>query len=154
MAKRFKWRLESVKKVKEREEEQNQERLAQARRVLAAEEAALSELLKQRETHIRMVQEKQAGRIDATELARAYAYLEKLNGQVQKQAQKVHAARSSAEQTRETLVKSVQERKVMDNLRERDYQKFRKEEQRRDQAALDETANRRSFWNGERPTPS
>jgi flagellar biosynthesis chaperone FliJ len=42
------------------------------------------------------------------------------------------------------LVKAVQENKVLENLRARDHQVFKKDERKREQAETDETANRAS----------
>ena len=148
MAKRFKWRFASVKKAKEREEERNQEALAEARRALRAEEAELSRLLELRAACWQQVREKQSGALNTADLLLAHAYLEKLSGQIQEQARRVENARSGADRKRSVLLKTVQERKVLENLKDRDYREFRKEERRRDQAAMDETANRRSFDNG------
>ena len=148
MAKRFKLRFESVKNAKDREEERNQEALAEARRLLHSEEAELSRLLDLRKAQLGQLREKQAGRLNTADISLAHAYLEKLGGQIQEQTQRVDEARSGADEKRTILLKTVQERKVLENLKDRDHREFRKEERRRDQAAMDETANRRAFDNG------
>jgi len=143
MAKRFKWRLETVKNVKEREEEQCQLRLADARRLLAQEEARLAALQEKRKALMGELREKQSGALDTAKLATINAYLEQLADQAKQQAERVEASRSDAQKRQEELLKSVQENRVLDNLRERDLQSYRKEERKRDQTAMDETANRR-----------
>ena len=148
MAKRFKWRFESVKNAKDREEERNQEALAEARRLLHSEEAELSRLLDLRNAYLGQLREKQAGRLNTADISLVHAYLEKLGGQIQEQTQRVDKARSGADEKRTILLKTVQERKVLENLKDRDHREFRKEERRRDQATMDETANRRAFDNG------
>ena len=148
MAKRFKWRFESVKNAKDREEERNQEALAEARHLLHSEEAELSRLLDLRNAYLGQLREKQAGRLNTADISLVHAYLEKLGGQIQEQTQRVDEARSGADEKRTILLKTVQERKVLENLKDRDHREFRKEERRRDQAAMDETANRRAFDNG------
>ena len=148
MAKRFKWRLESVKNVKTQEEERNQQRLVEAQNALRAEEASLAGLCDQREVYHRQLQEKQSGRLNTADMSVLHAYLEQLAGKIQAQSSRVESARSTVEQRREALLKSVQENKVLENLETRDYQAFRKAESRKDQAAMDETANRRASGRG------
>lgn len=148
MAKRFKWRFESVKKAKEREEEQGQQNLVRAQDALTSEEAKLAELRDQREVYIRQLREKQDGRLNTADLSRINTYLENLAGQIKAQAQQVEKTRSVVNRHREALLKTVQERKVLENLKERDYRAFRKTERRQDQVTMDETANRRNGHRG------
>ena len=144
MAKRFRWRLESVKKAKEREEERKQEALAEARNALRAEEGKLAELRRKQEDAARQLREKQEGRINPSDLALADAYQRELEKRIRNQTGEVEEARSASEQKRQILLKSVQENKVLENLKGRAQQRHRKEAQRRDQADSDEAANRNS----------
>lgn len=145
MAKRFKWRLDPVRKVKEREEERNRETLVEARDALRAEEDRLADLNRQRAEAVRELQGRQQGALDAGDLARRDAFVRSLNDRIRKQSEAVAAARRQEQERQEALVKAVQERKVFDNLKERDQQRFRKEQLRKEQAATDETANRQSY---------
>lgn len=144
MAKRFRWRLDSVKKAKENEEERNQEALAGARNALRGEEGKLAELDDRREQAVRQIQEKQDGPLDPRDMVRRDAYVRDLEEQIKQQTGAVEAARSEADAKQEQLLKSMKERKVLDNLRERDRGRFKKAERRKEQAATDETANRQS----------
>ena len=144
MAKRFRWRLESVKKAKEREEERRQEALAEARNALRAEEGKLAELRREQEATARKLREKQKGRLNPSDLALADAYQKELEKRARKQIGEVEKARTVSEQKREILLESVQENKALENLRGRAEKRHRKEVQRRDQAANDEAANRKS----------
>ncbi len=148
MAKRFKWRLEPVKKAKERDEERGQAELAEARRALQTEETKLAQLREKREACVRQLHEKQAGRLNTADLALTHAYLKDLDRQIQAQTGRIEGAKSSAEAKQEALLKTMQEKKVLENLKERDRRKFRKTERRKDQAAMDETANRRASNRG------
>ena len=148
MAKRFKWRLELVKKTKERDEERSQTELAEARRAFQTEETKLSQLREKGEACVRQLHEKQAGRLNTADLARTHAYLKDLERQIQAQTGRIEDARSTAEVKQEALLKTRQEKKVLENLKERDLRKFRKTESRKDQAAMDETANRRASKRG------
>lgn len=142
MARRFKWRFETVKNAKEREEERHRENLAEARRVLVTEEAELVELHANREDCLRQLREKQAGRLNTADISLVLTYLEDLDQKIRKQAQTVAKAQSAAESKREILAQTVQENKILENLKERDNEKFRKAERRKDQAETDEAAVR------------
>ena len=144
MARKFTWRLDPVKKVKEREEERNQEALAEANRAIRSEEDKLSDLVRQRSEAVKALQDSQQGALDPRDLAMRDAYVRKLNASIQTQTEVVEAARTLAMDRQEALVKAVQERKVFDNLKDRDHQRFKKEQKRREQADTDETANRQS----------
>ncbi|MDA0745088.1 MAG: flagellar export protein FliJ [bacterium] len=144
MAKRFKWRLDPVKKIKERQEDQEREALASARNALAQEESRLADLKKQRIDFAEQLRQQQSGRLNLSELARLQAYLNSLDKKIKHQATQVKTVQETANQQQETLLKAMQDRKALENLRERDHQKFRKTEKRREQATTDETANRRA----------
>lgn len=143
MAKRFKWRFETVEKVKRREKEQRQEALASSRRTLQAEEQILAELLTLRVEQQRLQKQQQEGRLDPQALGRIYAYLENLNEKIEEQQAIVERAHLIEQQKQQALVEAVQEEKVLENLRVKDQQEFRKQERRKEQAQTDETASRR-----------
>lgn len=142
MAKRFTWRLETVKKAKEREEEKHQQLLGRAEAALKKEEADLAALESERERCAGELHGSRSGKLDPAGLARSHAYLKQLEDKIRKQKEQVELARSVSDEKRGILVKTVQERKVLENLRDRDQRKFRKEERRKDQALTDETAGR------------
>ena len=144
MAKRFKWRFESVKNAKDKEEERSQQELANAQNKLRSEEEKLADLQGRREVHVRRLRQKQTGRLNTADISVIHAYLEELSGQIQRQGRRVEEARVNVGHKREALLRTVQENKVLENLKERDNQAFRKTERRRDQARTDEIANRRA----------
>ena len=144
MARRFTWRLESVKKAKKREEDRDREDLAAARRRVRSAESDLTQLQGQKDDCLDQLRTKQSGHINTTELKLARTYLQRLEGKIEKQNRNLRNTQSVTDQKREILLKTVQEVKVLENLKERDYQMYRKIERRRDQARTDEGANRRA----------
>jgi flagellar FliJ protein len=149
MAKRFKWRLETVKKAKEREKEKNQELLGRAQTALRTEETKLATLRSERDKCVQELEGSRTGRLNPANLSLSHSYLNQLDRKIQEQEKQVELARSVTEEKRGILLKTVQERKVLENLRDREHQKFKKEERRRDQAMTDETAGRRAFNNNQ-----
>lgn len=142
MAKRFKWRLDTVKKAKERHEDQKKLALGKAQSAQNIEERALSELQRKRKDQQERLISNQSGKLNALDLQTAHAYIGSLSQKIEAQQAKVDAARNVTESRRSDLVKAVQENKVLENLRTRDHQSHRKEERKREQAETDETANR------------
>jgi len=142
MAKRFKWRLETVKQAKERHEDQKKQALGEAQAAQSVEERALSDLERKREEQRDRLRSNQSGKLNPLDLKAAHAYISDLTQKIEAQEQKVEAAKQITESRRVELVKAVQENKVLENLRDRDHETHKKQERRREQAEMDETANR------------
>ena len=142
MAKRFKWRLNTVKKAKERHEDQKKVALVEAQNSLNAEERKLSDLEAQRKIQTNRLRANQSGKLNALDLQASHAYISDLSLKIEAQRKRIAAARQIAESRRTELVKAVQENKVLENLRTRDHAAFRKSERKREQTETDETANR------------
>jgi flagellar export protein FliJ len=144
MAKRFKWRLDTVKKAKERHEDQKKQALGEAQSSQNTEEARLAELRAARRDQTDRLKTKQAGKLNAQDLQASHAYISNLEQKIDDQNRRLEVAKQITDSRRTDLVKAVQENKVLENLRTRDHQVFKKSEQKREQAETDETANRAS----------
>ena len=144
MAKRFKWRLDTVKKAKERFEDQKKQAFSDAQSSQNAEEAILAELYNARLAQQNRLKENQSGKLNPIELQASHAYISNLELKIAAQLKMVEAASQLTESHQAELVKAVQENKVLENLRTRDHQVFKKDERKREQAETDETANRAS----------
>ena len=142
MAKRFKWRLDSVKQAKERKEDQKKVALGEAQNSLHVEEGNRTDLEVLRKEQRDRLRANQSGKLNALDLQASHAYISDLNQKLEAQQKRIEAARQIAEIRRAELVKAVQENKVLENLRTRDYTAFKKNVQKREQMETDETANR------------
>ena len=147
MAKRFKWRFETVEKAKQREKEQRQQALASSRQTLQAEEGVLAELMALRSEQRKLQEQQRIGRLNTDALSQMHTYLENLGQKIKRQQAVVERARKSEQSKQQALVETVREEKVLANLKERDRTEFRKQERRHDQGQTDEVANRRA-WPG------
>ena len=76
------------------------------------------------------------------------AYLRQLRQDVIHQEEVMDDLEAKAEDKRIDLLKASQEKKVLENLRERQYISYRKDLSRWEQAFLDELAQRRSRSGG------
>ncbi|MBS12847.1 MAG: flagellar export protein FliJ [Gemmatimonadetes bacterium] len=142
MAKKFRWRLNTVKKAKERHEDQKQQALGEAQTSQNAEERVMDELQVQRQAQQDRLKSTQSGKLNPIDLQAAHAYISDLTQKIEAQQERVEAARAITQSRRNDLVKAVQENKVLENLRTRDHEAFRKDERKREQAETDEVANR------------
>ncbi len=143
MAKRFVWRFDMLRRTREREEERIQQELAEALGKFRAEERELERLQELHAENTVKLREKQTGVLNSAEMSTMYGYRENIRRMASDQVAKLELAQSIVNEKQEILTKAVQERKVLDSLRERDYNDYRKEIRRRDQAEMDEIANRR-----------
>lgn len=141
MARRFRFRLETVLRVRRIGEREAQRRVARKLREIAR----LDEQNRRTVDQIRQAWEElrgaqRGGRIDPLELARGRAWLAHLRRLVQQRT--AHRARLSAElaglqrELREARIRS----RMLETLRERRWNEYRSAAQRREQAELDETA--------------
>ena len=146
MAKRFRWRLETVLKSKYRAEEQRQQDLAQAIAQLNVEQAERVRIAELQVACRQDLKQFQTGRLNVADLAQINTYLEALEQQHQQVEERIQEAQKTVDATRERLAKAVRERQVLENLKTQDYQAFQKAERKRDQAMMDELAARRKWY--------
>ena len=144
MAKRFVWRLETVLNVRRRTEEQRQQELAQAMARLNAEQAE-RERVHDLQTLCRQdLKQRRTGRLNLTDLTHINAYLSALDRQHRRVEKRIADAQQAVAKKRTALTQAVRDRQILENLKARDYQVFRKEARRRDQAMMDEVAARKA----------
>lgn len=146
MAKRFRWRLETVLMSKHRAEEQRQQDLAQAISVLNAEQAERIRILDLQMQCRQDLKQFQTGRLNVTDLAQINTYLEALDQQCQGVETRITDAQTAVDEVRGKLAQAVRERQVLENLKDQDFRAFQKAERKRDQAMMDELAARRKWY--------
>lgn len=146
MAKRFRWRLETVLKSKHRAEEQRQQDLAQAISQLNVEQAERGRIVALQMQCRQDLKQFQTGRLNVSDLAQINIYLDALERQCEKVETRIKEAQETVDVTREKLAQAVRERQVLEKLKTQDYQAFQKAERKRDQAMMDELAARRKWY--------
>jgi len=144
MAKRFVWRLETVLRHRLRTEEQRQQDLAESLVQLSNEHATRTDLVALQDRCREDLKQRQSGKLNPVDLMQINTYLGDLDRKHQETDQRIAIGQKVVVDKREILAQAVRERQVLENLKEQDYSAFRKKEQRRDQAAMDELASRRS----------
>ncbi|MBU1487067.1 flagellar export protein FliJ [bacterium] len=138
---RFKFKLQRVLEIKEHREELLRNELAEANRVHQQERRALNELEENRERHFSEFSRAQAQEfLIISDLRIRLNFIKRLTGDLIGQSQKVREASKKVEDVRGELVKASQEKKVLESLKEKHYKGFLKEEESKEQHALDEIA--------------
>lgn len=137
----FVFRLERVRRVRERTEELAQQELASSlqsrRHGEAALGAASSRLDDARRTHpLRALETAVAG----ADLRAAQAYLERLAAQRHHAARELDIRSADVQARRDTLREAAREREVLERLRERRRGEHVRDSERLSAAALDEVA--------------
>jgi flagellar protein FliJ len=141
---RFRFRLQTVLEHRQRLEEMAQLEHAQAQASQAREEGVLARL-KQAEDDGFSVLERQrmTGKLDIESLQLGMGYLDALKVQIQRQDQVVDRVRRHTASRREALVDAMQQRKVLDRLKEKQQQDHQAAESHREAVALDEMVTMR-----------
>jgi flagellar protein FliJ len=138
----FKFRFETVLATRCSAEELRQKELAEARRALAAEQAALRD---KRSTRRRCMQElqrtqRQSFRAPAVQLYGPY--LARLERDIDAQQKRVAGAERQVNQKRSALIAAVKHRKVLEKLKEKDQKDHLNAVALRDRKFMDDVASR------------
>ncbi len=108
------------------------------------EQQVLNGLQQRQEQHMDSLrQQQQQGRLDCDLIQLHQQYLRSLTDHVVAQAARVHEVAQQAETKREELVKTMQDRKVLERLRERFRARQAQELLRRETRAVDEIVTTR-----------
>lgn len=140
---KFKFRLESVLKQREANERRLLREYAAARRALQVEEDELARRVHSREAAAARLREELTGRCRATELTALECFLECVAIDIRRQEARVEAAREIAEAKRLETIEAGKERKLVERLREKEWERYLAEYRRDEQKFLDEVGGSR-----------
>ena len=74
------------------------------------------------------------------ELKRQYLFKQKIEERIEKQIELIEKTKEELEVLRQELLEAQKDRKIMENLKERDYNSYKEELMRIEQKELDEVA--------------
>lgn len=140
---RFQFRLDRVMGVRRNRERICQQELAMAHEVLRVGEEDLARLEASETACAAAVRGQFSGVIRPVSIAGHLAYLRGLRRDAIHQQEVVDGLAAEVEEKRADLLRASQEKKVLENLRERRYLSYRKDLNRREQTFLDEVAQQR-----------
>lgn len=108
--------------------------LERQKRILKDIETCRDELIKE-------IKSKSLSGISVGLLKEYSSYLSLLKDRIEHQKNNVRRAQKDVDKCREQLIIAVQERKMMEKLREKKYEEYTKEQQKMEQKAIDEIAS-------------
>jgi flagellar FliJ protein len=140
MARRFKFHLQSLLRVREVAEDRARRRFFEVLRSTHALERELREIAREREdarARCRRPLEEGAA-LDLEEILRRQRYLNVLQGRMASRHQEILRLRPALEEARTALREARRRRKVVEEIRDRRKREFELEETRREVRELDE----------------
>ena len=140
---RFRFRLESVLRVREAREDVKKRELGVKMGHLRREEDRMDELEASGRSHDQSREEKGVGRITVRGLMRDFFYARHLEKKQEDQQVLVEQAREDMEGKREELVDASKDKKVLERLKEKKHVEWNKKALKEEQALIDETASQR-----------
>lgn len=147
MSKRFQFDFQRLLNLRERIEEQKAHELAEAKNKQQQNEKSLQKLLNTRENLMLSVEA--AKRRKAAESIAKFqmmsGYMSQLGDDIKSRHLQTEKSRSETEDKRKALLKAVQSKEVMNNLRDKQRDQFRKLQNQRDLGEESEIALRMFF---------
>jgi flagellar protein FliJ len=141
---KFRFRLQTVLEHRQRLEEMAQLEHAQAQASQTREEGVLSRLKRAEDDGFgELERQRMTGRLDIEALQLGMGYLDALKVQIQRQDQVVDRVRRHTVARREQLVDAMQQRKVLDRLKEKQLQDHRAAENHRETVETDDIVTMR-----------
>ena len=140
---RFIFRFAANLRVKERIEEQKKIEYGKALAALETEKQKKARMLLEREETIASFRESVNKLITPADVQTHNNYLGLLKAMVIKQDETIKKCEETAEIKRLELVEAMKQRKIMEKLKEKDRERFIREEQLREQKIQDETVSYR-----------
>ena len=138
---KFKFRLASLLSIKEKMEQLKKNEYAEALAIVNKLLLKKTELLEEIERNLNIWQNQLQNGAKPNEIIQYNHYVELVKVNVKKTEEEIINAQEMAEKKRLLLVEAMKERKMLENLKEKDYNEFRIEETKEEQKFLDEIAS-------------
>lgn len=138
----FKFRFETLLVTRRHAEETLQKELSEARRALAAEQAALRDKKSTRRQCLQDLRRKQQQSFRTPDIHLYGPYLERLERDIDLQQKRVAGAERKVNQKRLALIEVVKKRKILEKLKEKDQQGYLKTIAVHERKFMDEVAGR------------
>ena len=146
--KQFQFRLQKVMETTQTKEEVKKRELAVALGRLRENEAQLEKLLDSLEQHIKHYESCcNRSAFKVSELRNLSGYTEKLRQDIQAQVKKIAQLTETARLIRKKLMEITKDKKVLEKLKDRKYEEFKKKLRSMEQKFMDEVSAR-SYTNG------
>ena len=138
---KFVFKLQAVFNLKKQIENNLKNELGKAVQELERQKKKLKDIEFERAIYYQEINVKSSSGISVGKLKEFSSYISHLNEKIDHQKNNIKRAQKSVDKYREQLIIAVQERKMMEKLREKKYEEFMKEQQREEQKIIDEIAS-------------
>jgi len=138
---KFKFKLQSFLGVKQKIEDQKKNEYGKALNALKKEEEKKIELLNQHSNTINEMRAKMSLGIKPAQLQQYNNFIAYILEQIQLQETVIQKAKVMAETKRQELVNAMKSRKMLETLKEHEFESYMKEEKKAEQKILDEIAS-------------
>ena len=146
--KQFQFRLQKVMETTRIKEEIKKRELAKAMQKLRDNEAQLETLLGELEEHISYIEScHKRSTLKVSELSYLSGYMEKLGREILAQTKKIARLAEEVRVYREKLMEITKDKKVLERLKDKKYEEFKKKLRSMEQKFMDEVSTR-SYING------
>ena len=135
---RFRYRLQKVLNIKLKLEDQAKQEFSTARMLLIREEEKLEALYERKRGYEDRARELLSGVLDVQEIETNKNAILTMDGYIADQRMHVEKAQRRLEQAREHMTAAMQERKIQETLREKEFEAFLREENRAESKVIDE----------------
>lgn len=140
---RFRFQLQALLDFRIRKEDELKRRLGELEKIMHAEQETLAELERSRQEAAARYEELESSDVDL-ERARLYrGFYRWLSSRIEDQQQVISELEDEMKIQRDRVVEAMRERKVVQSLRDSQFERFRLDELRREQAFLDDLATSR-----------
>lgn len=139
----FKFRLASIKKLKEYQEKQCKDEMARCITnlfIAKEKQRRIEEMILQTEEEILRLQQ---GILDLPRIQVYHNYLSFLQDELVRQKAVVAKKKEELEIARSKLMEAMKNRKIMDKLEDKKYREYLYQQDKKEQALLDDLAGRR-----------
>ena len=137
----FKFRLQSLLNVKRQMEDNLKLELAEANRLLKEETDLLDALVFQKRELMSSINIETSKGVKVEKLIEYNSYLFRLSMNIEKQKEKVIIAQENADKHRERLINIMQEKKMLEKLKDKNLEQYKAEETRREQKNYESIIN-------------
>lgn len=135
---RFHYSMQSILDIKLKMETQAKQDFSTARAALDKEEELLRQLIDRKRGYEARAAQLLSGNLDLQEIEENKAAILSMDGFIADQRERVALAEERLEQARRRLTEVMQERKTHENLKEKAFEQFMTEENRREGKEVDE----------------
>lgn len=141
MLAKFKFRMEQMLNIKRQMEESIKNDLANAIRTIEMEKDKLNTLNTQKKDSIEQFRGSISQGISVQKMKEYNAFIDSLEMRINSQKKAVIEAEAVADKIRERLVEVVKEKKILEKLKEKQFEEWRLDQQKKEELILGEIAS-------------